>query len=180
MALTKVQNELLSSQYLNPVGCVQMFAGSAAPSGWLLCNGQEYLKSAYPGLNSILSVGGTYPYGQTNGSGGVGTTHFKVPDFRAMFPRGASMGASTVQINSINYTPQSLGTRQPDAMQGHKHNYTPPNPGTAIANVNGTNTGAILDAGSTSSPISDDTNGTPRTASETRPVNLSINFIIKY
>ncbi|MDC1068276.1 hypothetical protein OAQ99_03850 [Candidatus Kapabacteria bacterium] len=28
--------------------------------------------------------------------------------------------------------------------------------------------------------VSDGTNGTPRISSETRPVNLSINFIIKY
>jgi microcystin-dependent protein len=186
MALTKVQKELVKpADSLNPTGAILMFAGSVAPTGWLLCDGTEYSKTLYPELSAVLSVGDTFPYGQTNGSGGAGTTHFRLPDFRAMFPRGAAMGAvGSIQVNSINYTPQSLGTRQGDAMQGHYHR--------TKVNINGGLNNSSFDYASNipsptgtadniiTGPISDGTNGTPRTTSETRPINLSVNFIIKY
>jgi len=84
-----------------PTGCVQMFAGSAAPQGWLLCNGAEYLKGDYPELNTMLSAD-SYPYGQTNGSGGAGTTHFRVPDLRGRVAVGFGQGAGLTNRNTLN------------------------------------------------------------------------------
>lgn len=49
------------------------------PNGWLLCDGSEYSKTgAYASLYAIIGT----RYGETNGSGGVGTSHFRVPDLR--------------------------------------------------------------------------------------------------
>ena len=169
VSLSKLKADLLNE--LTPVGAVMQFAGSSAPTGWLFCNGAEVSRSEY--LDLFNAIGTTY------GTGDNSTT-FNIPDFRAMFPRGASMGATgSIQVNSIDYTPQSLGTRQPDAMQGHQHKYTAPRAsyagmgdGYALTPLfNGTNT---------TDPVTDGVNGTPRTASENRPINLSINFIIKY
>ncbi|MFZ9907763.1 MAG: phage tail protein, partial [Ilumatobacteraceae bacterium] len=58
-----------------PTGTVLPFAGTAAPEGWVLCNSGEYLKtsSAYAKLFAVIGIA----FGETNGSGGVGTTHFR-------------------------------------------------------------------------------------------------------
>ena len=65
-------------------GMVMPYAGAivnqaAAPSGWLLCDGSEQDASVYASLkNLLLTTYGAY----TNGSGGTGTTHFRLPDLR--------------------------------------------------------------------------------------------------
>jgi microcystin-dependent protein len=64
---------------LVPTGTVAPYAGTAEPTGWLFCYGQEVLRSTYTVLDGLI----TTTYGAyTNGSGGVGTTHFRVPDLR--------------------------------------------------------------------------------------------------
>ena len=52
---------------------------AAAPAGWLLCDGSEQDGSIYVALKALLlTTYGAY----TNGSGGTGTTHFRLPDLR--------------------------------------------------------------------------------------------------
>ena len=66
-------------QVANPTGAVIAFAGSSAPSGWFLCGGQEVAIASYGALHAVIGT----TYGSlTNGSGGAGTTHFRVPDLR--------------------------------------------------------------------------------------------------
>lgn len=69
-------------------GMVQMFAGSTAPSGWLLCNGAAVSRTTYAALFAVI--------GTTYGSGD-GSTTFNLPDFRNNFPVGAG---STYALNS--------------------------------------------------------------------------------
>lgn len=64
-----------------PPGTVTAFAGSTAPSGWLLCDGQSYLISTYRDLYN--AIGTTY--------GGYGQS-FQVPDLRGRFPVGKDTG----------------------------------------------------------------------------------------
>ena len=177
MALTKVQKELVTTDSLNPTGAILMFAGSVAPTGWLLCDGTEYSKTLYPELSAVLSVGNTFPHGQTNGSGGVGTTHFKVPDCRGVFVRG--VGSQT--INGTSYT-GALGAKQGDQMQGHIHKTSSvAQAGLAGANNYGTGPYPVNNTElSSAAPASDGSNGTPRTGAETRPANIALNYIIKY
>lgn len=59
-----------------------MFAGSAAPSGWLLCDATSYLQSDYPALFAVIST----TYGSADG------THFNVPDMRGRVPIGVGTG----------------------------------------------------------------------------------------
>ena len=60
-------------------GALLPFANTnTVPTGWLKADGAELSKAAYPAL---LAAVGT-KYGETNGEGGVGTTHFRVPDLR--------------------------------------------------------------------------------------------------
>lgn len=55
-----------------PVGAIMWFAGSAAPLGWLLCNGASYTTSLYASLYSVIG----YTFG---GSG----ANFNVPTISA-------------------------------------------------------------------------------------------------
>ena len=65
-------------------GMVMPYAGAianqaASPSGWLLCDGSEQSASTYAALKALLLT----TYGDyTNGSGGTGTSHFRLPDLR--------------------------------------------------------------------------------------------------
>ena len=72
-----------------PSGSMQMYAGSSAPSGWFLCDGSEKAISSYGALYAVL---GTTYGALTNGSGGAGTTHFRVPDMCSRMPIGAGAG----------------------------------------------------------------------------------------
>lgn len=77
-----------------PVGCVIPFAGAAAPTGWLLCQGQAVSRTTYAQLFSVI--------GTTYGSGD-GSTTFNLPDMRgrvavgsdANWGCGAKRGEST-------------------------------------------------------------------------------------
>lgn len=65
-------------------GCLP-YAGYDTPEGYFLANGAEILIDAYRDLYNLLTNFGTsFPYGaNTNGSGGAGTTHFRLPNLPA-------------------------------------------------------------------------------------------------
>ena len=69
-----------------PIGGIIPFAGQNAPTGYLMCNGQEVSRTEYSYLFGIIGT----TYGEGNGS-----TTFNVPDLRDKFTQGAS-GTNTV------------------------------------------------------------------------------------
>lgn len=62
-----------------PAGVVLPFAGSAAPTGWLLCYGQAVSRTTYAALFAALGTA----YGA-----GDGSTTFLLPDLRGRVPGG--------------------------------------------------------------------------------------------
>lgn len=64
-----------------PAGTVNTYAGSTAPSGWLLCDGRStgILRATYADLFAVV--------GTTYGSGD-GSTTFNLPDMRGRVPAG--------------------------------------------------------------------------------------------
>lgn len=84
--------DLIANKLTSVPGVINQFAGSgsAAPTGWLFCDGQEVLITTYQNLyNTLTSNGTTFPYGaNTNGSGGAGSTHFRIPNFKGKVPVG--------------------------------------------------------------------------------------------
>jgi microcystin-dependent protein len=70
-------------QALQPIGAMTDFAGFAAPTGWLLCDGTVYQVADYPRLFAIIG----------NFYGGDGVSTFAVPDARGRSTAGA--GATT-------------------------------------------------------------------------------------
>lgn len=64
---------------LAPTGVVLPFAGTEAPSGWLLCYGQAVSRATYSAL--FTSIGTAY-------GAGDGSTTFNLPDLRGRVPGG--------------------------------------------------------------------------------------------
>lgn len=68
-----------------PPGSMAMFAGAAAPTGWLLCNGAAVSRTSNAAL--FAAIGTTF-------GAGDGSTTFNVPDLRGRAPIGAGTGPS--------------------------------------------------------------------------------------
>lgn len=73
---------LMIAEQLNvvmPAGLLAPYAGSAAPSGWLLCYGQAVSRTTYSRL--FAAIGTTYGVGD-------GSTTFNLPDLRGRVAAG--------------------------------------------------------------------------------------------
>ena len=88
----------------NPSGLIAPYAGSTAPSGWLLCGGQAVSRSTYATL--FTAIGTTYGTGD-------GSTTFNLPDLRGRAPHGVdNMGgtaANRVTSGGSGITGTTLG-----------------------------------------------------------------------
>lgn len=94
----------------SPIGAVQMYAGSTAPTGWAICNGAELAISSYGALYAVI---GTRYGSLTNGSGGAGSTHFRLPSFSSRVPKGLTSGTPTV--------PTTMATNAAASVDTHTH-----------------------------------------------------------
>ena len=152
-------------------GVVKMYAGSAAPTGYLLCNGAAVSRTTYDDLFAVI--------GTTWGVGDSSTT-FNIPDICGAAPAGVGAASGYTQTETI-----ALGTKYDDQIQGHWH-------GQRVVSAAGGSTywyynTNLLQQGSattdsfvnTLGPETDGTNGTPRTGTVTRGKRVGINFIIK-
>jgi microcystin-dependent protein len=85
-AVTLAKLAAAVQEALTPAGSLMPYAGTTAPSGWLLCFGQEVSRSTYAAL---FAVAGT-AYGA-----GDGSTTFNLPDLRGRVIAGQDdMGGS--------------------------------------------------------------------------------------
>lgn len=76
---------LVSGEAL-PTGAIMDYAGTSAPTGWLLCYGQSLLRTDYAALFSAIGT----TYGAADG------THFSLPDIRGRVVAGKDdMGGSS-------------------------------------------------------------------------------------
>jgi microcystin-dependent protein len=160
-------------QSLVPAGAVQAFAMNSAPAGWLAADGTAVSRSTYAAL--FAAIGTTYGVGD-------GSTTFALPDLRGIFVRGS--GSQT--ISGITYN-KTFAAKEQDALQGHYHTLGKDGNPTYFSGEGQLTTvndfGALYaDAGTSKAMtmISDGTNGTPRTASETRPANIAMLYCIKF
>jgi microcystin-dependent protein len=156
-------------QLLVPAGAVQAFAMNSAPTGWLAADGTAVSRSTYAALFAAIST--TY-------GAGDGSTTFALPDLRGIFVRGS--GSQT--ISGITYN-KTFAAKEGDAFQGHQHAVTHDaqkliGPVHTIAGGFGAESvPASIQIGN---PTTDGANGTPRTASETRPANIALLYCIKF
>lgn len=73
-----------------PAGAVIPFAGSASPTGFLLCNGASVLRADYASLFTAIGTA----FGAADG------THFNVPDMRGRSPLGVGTGTKIATFAS--------------------------------------------------------------------------------
>lgn len=92
---------------LLPVGAVLPFAGDAAPTGWLVCDGSSISRTDYVDLYAYIGT----KYGAGNGS-----TTFNIPDMRDEFIRGAS-------------GTRPVGNQESDSFKSHDHTGSTSNSG---------------------------------------------------
>lgn len=84
---------------LDPPGTMKLYAGSVAPTGYLVCDGSSQLRATYPTLSTLLLA---------EGWGSVDGTHFNLPDFRGRVPIGVGTGdASDATAHALG---QKTGT----------------------------------------------------------------------
>ena len=135
-----------------PEGAIQAFYLAACPDGWVAADGNN-----------------------------------STPRLRGMFLRGLNdfgTGARADGNQDPNGGARTLGDYQADAFQGHYHDAT------GIDDFYGNRPGGLAtalppgsnNAGSeptTGAPITDGTNGTPRTTSETRVKNVALIFCMR-
>jgi microcystin-dependent protein len=160
-------------------GAMMMYGGAVAPYGWLNCDGASYLRTQYPALFAVIGTA----FGAADG------THFNVPDFKDAFPKGT--GTSTIftentkgarSASRAGGAAAGIGSKQDDAMQGHRHkplggsNFRADGGPSGLADVAGVNHG---DTATTDGPQTDTTHGVVRYGYETNGKNIEVNFIIK-
>lgn len=133
-------------------GMVLPFAGSAAPTGWLECNGAAVSRTTYAAL--FATIGTLWGIGD-------GSTTFNLPDVRGEFIRGFDSGRGVDSGRAI-------GTWQDDAFESHSHT------GGEIGASGGV---AWSNPGLDHAPDSGQTGSTG--GSETRPRNVAMMYIIK-
>ena len=144
----------------NVAGDLKMVATIAGQSGWLVCNGAQYLRTDYPALFSAI--------GTAFNTGIVDINHFCVPDFRGVFARGWDGGRGVDPS-------RAFGSYQADAMPAHVHivDLQPLNSSDAggygkVATGNNSPEGTIP-------PFDTSSSGA---GTESRPKNVAINFLI--
>ena len=90
-------------------GIIEMFAGSTAPTGWLICDGSAVSRTTYATLFAV--VGTTYGTGD-------GSTTFNLPDMRGRVAVGVGNGTAT---EHTNHTLGEQGGRENAIVPYHNH-----------------------------------------------------------
>ena len=164
-----------------PAGVIEMYGGSSAPSGWLMCTGQAVSRTTYASL--FTAIGTAFGVGD-------GSTTFNVPDFQGRSPKGVGTSSGGSDVTHVAET-IVLATKYNDKMQGHRHELHTAGGGTQDAvmmvGADGGFSSKISSGSSATttnyltvrSPNTDTVNGTPRTGTTTTGKTLGINFIIK-
>jgi|SRR6185369_10280138 len=105
-----VYEELMTPIDITPIGALAMWAATAAPTKWLLCQGQSLLRSAYADLFAVL--GTTY--------GAADSTHFTLPDLRGRSPMMPGSGVVTALAQAAGADAVSLAISN---LPSHDHDF---------------------------------------------------------
>jgi microcystin-dependent protein len=103
---------LTTLQQYVPPGIFFPYAGSSAPTGYLLCDGSAVSRTTYSDLFTAISTN----YGVGNGS-----TPFNVPNMQGKFPIGKS--SSDADFDTLNETG---GDKTSSSLIAHTHSVDPP------------------------------------------------------
>lgn len=169
-----------SSTALVPTGAVLPFAGTAAPSGYVLCQGAEVDRTVFANLFAVI--------GTAHGAGN-GSTTFNLPDYRGRFLRGTdnavgrdpNAGVRT-SMNSGGNTGDNVGSIQGDSFTSHQHiqGYgSSVSPAARYGSVSGLASARVDYYTAAATDGTDGALVSSTGGAETRPINAYINYIIK-
>jgi len=150
-------------------GEVKLWTVNSAPSGYLECDGSAISRSTYATLFSVIGVA----FGV-----GDGTTTFNLPDMRGMFARGWDHGAG---VDSG----RAFGSTQQDALQEFSGTFNASTESAAVTGacsetIGGTSVSYSVGGNNLSNvTVTIDPGLEARTATETRPKNIALMYIIK-
>ena len=164
-----------------PAGAIEAYAGSTAPTGWLLSFGQAVSRTTYANLFAVIST--------TYGSGD-GSTTFNLPDMRGRAVAGkddmggtaASRLTSTVltasnTLGATGGTQTHTLTAAQSGVPAHTHTFAIGNVSNFTGIVGSTgHGGTVRDTGTTD-------NNTAANASQAHPITqptIVLNYIIKF
>jgi hypothetical protein len=161
-----------------PTGTILPFAGTSAPAGYRICDGSEIdcTVSTYSNLCNVM--GGAF--------GTRDQDHMNLPDLRGRFLRGVDSSENRdpgprVAITTGGNTGNAVGSLESDSIQNitgtfptasNFGSYTGPFARGSSFSGNGTE-------GQGNFQINFDASLSVRTSSETRPVNVNVNYMIK-
>lgn len=175
-----------------PTGAVMGFDLSAPPVGWIVGDGSAINRSVYTDLDTAKYCGdalnATAPAwyrctdpASPNTTRSTTGNYLVTRDLRGVFVRFLDGGRGVDAA-------RALGTEQLDAVQGHRHLLTPD--GLALRLLYQATTSLYPGSGgvlpitnpitTSGDPVADGTHGNPRTATETRPINVALLGCIKH
>lgn len=143
--------------YSAPSGTIVFFAGTSAPTGYLLCDGSAVSRTTYGALFAVID--------STYGSGD-GSTTFNLPDLRQRFPLGKSASGTGSTLGGTGGTIDHLHTVDP--------------PSTATGAPSATVAATILAGGAASTTHTHTVDISVFNSGTANPPYLSLNAIIKY
>ncbi|WP_193210282.1 phage tail-collar fiber domain-containing protein [Aliarcobacter butzleri] len=166
---------------LIPAGIMSIWTGTIAPDGYLIANGAVLNRSAYKDLWAFAEKSGnivteTEWLNGRYGSYSIGdnATTFRIPDIRNHFIRGLN-------------TTRVIGNFQKDSIK--QHNHFLPTSGSRTSDIETLygimdsywgNTFVNQNPTNSSSAVTFTTGNIEGLVDETRPVNIALNYIIKY
>jgi rhizosphere induced protein len=140
--------------------------------GWMLCDGRYLEIDAYPELFAVI---GTL-YGKQ------GDNKFRLPDYRGLFMRGVDAGSGLDPDAAERIGPEGtgkisgIGSLQCDALQQHQHDYN----AILLSAQAQPGTGSVGQTSEIKQTTGPDSPPARVSMYETRPKNISVNYIIKY
>lgn len=148
-----------------PAGSVITYAGTTAPSGWLLCDGSTYTVTAYPTLYSVIQ----------NAFGGTPSVNFAVPDLRGKTTIGAGAGPGLTSRALYGTGGEESHILSVDEMPAHTHTVQAP---TTNNNDNFFAGGGVSSIQPGNSTITSSSTGSGLAHNNMQPY-LTLNYIIK-
>lgn len=158
---------------------------ASIPAGYAPADGQLLSRATFPDAWAGIQAGNVPTVADATWlstatergkyTAGDGSTSFRLPDYNGK--ASGSLGAVFMRGDGA-LSAGTAGAIQLDAFQGHRHTTTATwrNMHNLSAGSYGTPTSGAAEVGD---PITDGTNGVPRTSTETRPLNVTGCWIIK-
>lgn len=183
-------NSALGSQSIAllqlPSGMLIDFAGTVEPQGWLMCDGRAVSRSVYSSLFASIS---------TSYGAGDGSSTFNLPDFRGRFSRyndnmGTAQGAASRDTGRVHGSEQAqatarngLGVSIGNTDLSHIHNIgtgaSATASGSSFTTPNFDGVASVRGSQGASVNMNHNHGVTWSGDSETRPINLACNKLIK-